>query len=309
MSFKEATRQEQSLFIRGVKSVGVRVRRRTGSFLWTALLASVVLLSLSRAASAQSTLTDDADTQNGNTANLTLNSGSNVYLKFKLSSTLPSNTPGASVAKATIKLYVGAVKSPGAFDVYQLNSNWSEKTVASAPPSLGVALQTGVPVQSDQEGKFLVVDVTAAVQQWLGTDGSGAGGAPNYGVALVARGGASLNFDSKENSQTSHEPQLNIQLKSQAGPQGPAGPQGQPGPQGPAGPQGPTGDKGDAGPQGPQGATGPQGPSGPQGPTGAQGPQGQTGAQGPQGAKGLNWKGAWDAATNYLTDDAVSYQG
>src|SRR2546423_1862990 len=224
MSSQEAARQEQSLFIRGVKSVGVRARRRTGSFLWTALLASVVLLSLPRAASAQSALTDDADAQNGNTANLTLNSGSNVYLKFKLSSTLPGNTPGASVAKATIKLYVGAVKSPGAFDVYQLNSNWSEKTVASAPPSLGVVLQTGVPVQSDQEGKFLVIDVTPAVQQWLGTDGSGVGGAPNYGVALVARGGASLNFDSKENSQTSHEPQLNIQSKSTAGQQSPPGP-------------------------------------------------------------------------------------
>src|SRR5947209_13217474 len=132
MNSQEATRQEQSLFIRDAKSVVVRVRRRTGSFLWTALLASVVLLSLPRAASAQSALTDDADAQNGNTANLTLDSGSNVYLKFKLSSTLPGNTPGASVAKATIQLYLGAVKSPGAFDVYQLDSNWSEKTVASA---------------------------------------------------------------------------------------------------------------------------------------------------------------------------------
>src|SRR5205814_1962125 len=175
-------------------------------------------------------------------------------------------------------------------DVYQLSSNWNEKTVASAPPSLGVALQTGVPVQSDQEGKFLVIDVTPAVQQWLGTDGSGAGGAPNYGVALVARDGANVNFDSKENSQTSHEPQLNIQLKPTAGQQGPPGPQGQPGPQGPKGDKGDTGAQGPQGPagaQGPQGATGPQGPQGPigpQGPTGAQGPQGSTGPAGPQGA-------------------------
>ena len=68
-------------------------------------------------------------------------------------------------------------------------------------------------------------------------------------------------------------------------------------PTGPMGPEGPTG------PQGPAGAAGPQGATGPQGQTGA------TGATGPQGAKGLNWKGPWDDAYNYVTDDAVSYNG
>ena len=292
MNPHETTYRVQSLFIRDRKSASARGRLRTGSFLWTALLALVVLLALPGASFAQSALTDDADSKGGSTHNLSLSSSNNVYLKFKLSSTLPSNTPGSSVAKATIKLYLDAVKSPGTVDVYQLSSNWSEKTIASAPPSLGALLQAGIPVQSDQEGKFLVIDVTAAVQQWLGSDGSGTGGAPNYGVALVAREGASLTFDSKENPQTSHEPQLNIQLKSLAGPLGPAGPpgpKGDKGDTGPQGPQGPKGDKGDQGLQGPQGpkgetgATGPQGPAGPQGP---QGPQGNVGPQGPQGPKG-----------------------
>jgi hypothetical protein len=250
-----------------------------------------VLLALPSAASAQSALTDDADTQNGHTPNLTLSSASNVYLKFKLSSTLSSNTAGSSVSKATVKLYAGAVKSQGKVDVYLLGSNWSEKTIAAAPPSLGGLLQAGVPVQSEQKEKFLIIDVTSAVQQWLGTDGSGTGGSPNYGIALVARDGASLTFDSKENSQTSHEPQLNIQLKNLSGQQGP------PGQQGPAGPQGPQGDRGETGPQGPQGLAG------------AQGPQGATGPAGPQGARGLNWQGAWDAAANYVVDDAVIHDG
>jgi hypothetical protein len=362
----QKTFQGHTLFIRSEQCDGSWRRLRIKRFVRTALLAAVVLVILPSASFGQSALSDDADSQNGTTSNLTLTSTSNVYLKFKLSSTLPANTPGPDVARATIKLYLGAVKSPGEVDVYQLSSNWSEKTIATAPPSLGAILQGGIPVQSDQEGRFLVIDVTSAVQQWLGTDGLGAGGVPNYGVALVAREGASLSLDSKENSQTSHEPRLNIQMSKSAGPQGPQGPEGDKGdtgPQGPqgekgekgdkgdtgatgpTGPQGPKGDTGATGPQGPQGvkgdtgatgpqgaqgvqgetgvqgpqgtkgdtgatgATGPQGPSGPQGPQGVQGDVGPQGPAGPQGAKGLNWKGAWDATTNYVTDDAVSYVG
>jgi type VI secretion system Hcp family effector len=63
------------------------------------------------------------------------------------------------------------------------------------------------------------------------------------------------------------------------------------GPPGPAGPQGPEGQPGLPGPQGPQGLTGPQGP------------------QGLVGPKGLIWRGAWDEATQYEADEAVSHEG
>ena len=196
----------------------VRIRRRrTRSFMCTVLLSFIVLLAMSSTSFAQAALSDDADTQNGHAPNLTLNGGSNVYLKFKLTTTLPTNTPGSSVSRATIKLYLGAVKSPGIVDVFQLISHWSEQTIASTAPILGNQLQAGIPLQSDQEGQFLVIDITPAVQQWLGTDGLGGGGVPNFGVALVARNGASLSIDSKENAQTSHEPQLNILLERGAG--------------------------------------------------------------------------------------------
>jgi hypothetical protein len=300
-------------------------------------LVLAILLLMPTSAAGQSALTDDADTK-GSGSNLNLAPGSNVYLRFRLTSTLPNNTAGSNVAKATIKLYIEAVKAPGTVDVYLVSSNWSEQTIATAPPSLGGIVQAAVPIQAEQLEKFIVIDITSAVQQWLGTDESGTGGVPNFGVALVARDGVNITVDSKENSQTSHEPQLNIQL-NKAGQQGPPGPQGEPGPQGPTGPQGPKGDPGAIGPQGPKGdtgatgATGPQGPAGPQGPQGAmgatgatgatgpqgpigpqgpQGPQGNVGPQGsvgPQGPKGLNWQGAWDASTNYVTDDAVSHLG
>jgi hypothetical protein len=115
-----------------------------------------------------------------------------------------------------------------------------------------------------------------------------------------------------------------------AGPVGPGGPAGATGPAGPAGAQGPAGTTGPAGAagadgapgptgaQGATGATGPAGTTGAQGPSGAPGPQGSPGAQGPAGAtgatgatgpKGLQWRGAWNSATVYATDDAVSDNG
>jgi hypothetical protein len=117
------------------------------------------------------------------------------------------------------------------------------------------------------------------------------------------------------------------------GPQGTAGPAGAIGPTGPmgatgatgaTGPGGATGATGAQGLTGATGATGPQGPVGATGPagatgsTGAQGSQGipgapgatgATGATGPAGAKGLRWRDAWNSATVYVTDDAVSHNG
>jgi len=71
---------------------------------------------------AQSVLTDDAHTSNsprdadtnfGTNPNLTVSPTNNVYLKFKLSPTLPAGIQGSDVAKATLKLYLGNVTSPG----------------------------------------------------------------------------------------------------------------------------------------------------------------------------------------------------
>lgn len=249
------------------------------------LAVAVAMMLLTQCISAQSALTADAFTDNstktitsnfGNNPNLTVSSAGNVYVKFKVSSTLPSGTPGSDVARATLKLYVGNIVTPGRLDIYKVNSSWDEDTItfANAPP-LGNLLTTTQLIGADMKSKFLVVDVTSAVREWLGDDGLGTNGVPNNGLALVAHTMddtnptlAQITFDSKENSQTSHEPVLNIHMNKSVGPQGP---------QGPTGPQGETGPAGSQGPAGPQGATGPVGPQGPAGPIGPQGPAGTSG--------------------------------
>jgi hypothetical protein len=69
------------------------------------------------------------------------------------------------------------------------------------------------------------------------------------------------------------------------------------------------GDQGEVGPQGEKGDQGEIGPQGIQGIQGEKGDKGDPGAPGPQGIRGLTWRGAWDAALQYTTDDAVSHLG
>src|SRR5678816_850257 len=235
--------------------------------------ALLLVVCLSGVTMAQSVLSDDAHTSNlpkdldtnfGTIPSLTVSATNTTYLKFKLSPVLPPDTQASHVAKATLKLYVGTVSVPGTIDVVQLADNWSEKTMtARTAPALGDLVVTGVNIDVNKKGQYLLVDVTSAVRDWLNSS-------TNNGLALVAGTGTAVTFDSKENSQTSHEPELIVTLNRDIGPQGPQGPQGETGPQGPAGPQGA---------QGADGAQGPQGPEGPKGSDGPQGPQGVQGAE------------------------------
>jgi hypothetical protein len=185
----------------------------------------VALLALQpSAAQAQAPLTDDASvsSQPGppNLSNLRVSSTDNAYLKFKLTS-LPVNTPGSEVEKATLKIYIGEIVSAGKLDVYAVAGAWDEGTITSAnAPPLGSLMTTTAEIGLDQEGKFIAIDITSLVQQWLGDDGQGTNGLPNNGAAILAHpidpgnpGVADLAFDSKENIQTSHDAQLNIQLR------------------------------------------------------------------------------------------------
>ncbi|HXM94205.1 MAG TPA: DNRLRE domain-containing protein [Candidatus Dormibacteraeota bacterium] len=199
-------------------------------------------------------LTDDArvsssapTTNFGKTANLPVVAGTDrSFVRFDLSP-LPAGTTGNNVAKATLRVWVNNVTTAGSIDVIRVTSTWSENTITDATaPSLGSKEVTGVPIAAVQS--FVTVDVTPLVKDWLN------GVLPNNGVALVANAAStSVRFDSKENTLTSHEAELQITLPGPPGPQGPAGLQGNPGPPGPQGPTGP------AGPQGPSGPTGPAG--------------------------------------------------
>ena len=232
---------------------------------------------------------------------LVVGSGSTSYLQFNLSG-IPA---GATVSKATLRLYVDAVVKGGSFDVYQVNNNWGENTLTYSTPAplLGASVTGGHPISisSASWNQFLLIDVTSLVQGWVN------GSIANNGLALALTNGSSgyFSFDSKESLLTGNGPELEIGLSGTPGAQGPPGPQGPAGAQGTQGATGPQGPQGQIGPAGPQGATGAQGLQGPPGVDGAQGPQGPQGAAG----QGFNFRAAFDNTASYAAYDVVSFNG
>jgi len=166
------------------------------------------------------------------------------YVRFDLT-TLPAGTRGPDIVRAQLRLWVSRVVRGGMLDVHTARGAWSEEslTMANAPgPGQGATI--GIPIAPQDRHGFLIVDVTQVVRAWL--DGT----LENHGFVLSANpAGVSVEFDSKENTGTSHEPQLEITLGS-GGPPGPPGPAGEPGP------AGPPGVAGSAGPPGPPGLPG-----------------------------------------------------
>jgi hypothetical protein len=213
----------------------------------------------------------------GTNANLAVGNGSTGLVQFSLA-TLPSGLQASNISKASLRVYVNRVTAAGNLNVALLSSSFTESTATQANSGglIGATIAGPIAVGAAQVGTYLLIDVTTQVQNALipGTVGFG----------LVADATLVGQFDSKENTTTSHPAQLDITLVS-VGPQGPIGPPGPPGPQGAAGPPGP---QGAAGPPGPQGAAGPPGPPGAAGPPGAPGAAGPTG---PAGANVVNGSG------------------
>ncbi len=208
--------------------------------------------------SAQGILTDDATVQRqlpGNTfgqlPQLQVGAQSQTYLRFSLSS-LPSGTLEAGIVKATLRLYVNRVMTPGSVNFQAVENPWSEKTITfgNAPAMNPSTDQFAV----DTANNFVSFDATKLVQLALRNR-------TNVGVALTPVGATEVFFDSKESTSTSQAAALDIELTGPTGPQGIPGPQGLAGPQGIPGPMGLPGFTGPVGPAGPQGASGPTGSS------------------------------------------------
>ncbi len=175
--------------------------------------------------------------------------GGTALVQFNLSS-LPSSVNPSQLNRATLRLFVSGLTASGTFDVFFINGAWNENNVTYAnAPALGPSVALGVPVSSSAKNNYIEVDVTSALQAWM------SGSQQNYGLALVPSplSQISATFDSKEATNTSHEPQLLYSFNGPAGPQGPVGPQG---PIGPQGIQGTQGIQGPIGPVGPQGSSG-----------------------------------------------------
>ena len=180
-----------------------------------ALLLLFVTLGTLTSAFAQITPSQDSYT---NTATSTANYGTaatlgvvssaasiqTTYIKFDLSS-IPAGYTSANVAKATMKLYVNSVTTAGSFNVDFVNGSWAEKTITTnLAPALGGSIASSVPLTAANANNYVLIDVTAAVGEWLN------GSQQNDGIALVANGPLSASFDSKENTSQSHPAELDV---------------------------------------------------------------------------------------------------
>ena len=187
-----------------------------------------------------------------------------AFLKFSLDQ-LPAGISSDNIGKATVKLWVNGVTVPGAFEVHTVNTAWGEHTLAAGTTPTTNAAPID-PITITVKRSFIAFDATDVVKDWIDNPSI------NHGLALVSatQGGATVSFDSKENSATSHEASLSIQMIS-------VGPQGETGMQGPLGPQGVQGIQGTQGEPGSQGVQGPVGLLGPQGLQGEKGDKGDPG--------------------------------
>jgi hypothetical protein len=185
------------------------------------LAAALLLLTLGSWTAAFGQLTPSDDTY-VNSAKPTINFGTSTtlnlqsaaetsYIRFDLTA-VPAGSTGASIAKATLKLYVNSVTTAGSFNVDYVNGTWAEQTITySLQPAIGTTIASSVPLTTANKGKYVEIDVTAAVVAWLnGTE-------PNDGIALVANSPLVATFDSKENTGASHPPEIDIVYAGIAG--------------------------------------------------------------------------------------------
>ncbi|HVE58344.1 MAG TPA: DNRLRE domain-containing protein [Pyrinomonadaceae bacterium] len=197
-------------------------------FLKRVTVINIFLLLLTAGIFGQAVLVADSYTSgtsvNGNfggNPTLTVSANNVAYVKFNLSATLKAGTKSDDIAKATVKFYVSKVATAGKLDIYPVLADWDEKTItANNAPAVGALLQTTAQIGKDAQGNYLLIDLTSLVKQWLG-DGSPQTALPNYGFALAPHQPdaetpqlADINLDSKENSQTSHDGALSVQLEN-----------------------------------------------------------------------------------------------
>jgi len=229
----------------------------------------------------------DQNKNYGDKPKLEVSADNTSLLRLNLSG-LPAGVVGTDVAKANLMIWVDEVKSAGVVSVVPALSTWNELTVTynTAPTFAAVpAANVSVPVGT----RYVMVDVTPLVRQWIDTPSS------NHGVAIRVASSATgtrVNFVSADaDDAIGGSAALDITLNGPAGPVGATGATGATGAigsAGPVGPVGPIGLMGPAGVAGSVGAAGANGATGAMGPAGATGAVGATGATGPQGLAGAD---------------------
>ncbi|HEX3879981.1 MAG TPA: DNRLRE domain-containing protein [Bryobacteraceae bacterium] len=268
------------------------MNRKTSLFALVSLACAPAIYAQTLATSSDSYIVPGNPGNFGSSPNITVLGPSNAQglVQFDLTQ-LPAGLTAGQIQKATLTLFLntGAAGQTVNIDTVSSTTPWSESTVSG---SSGIGMQTAVAtnVSVANSKTYISVDATAAVQGWITSPTS------NNGFIIFGTGSSTVQFDSKENTTTSHPATLTIILSSGGsgtGATGPTGPTGSTGAQGATGVTG-AGATGATGSTGSQGATGPTGAgtTGAAGPTGTQGVTGPTGAQGATGATGAGTTGA-----------------
>jgi hypothetical protein len=203
---------------------------RTFRGMWTRL---IFVFALAATALAQSPVSDDTfvtsaspSSTNGSSPSLVVQAPAGwTFIKLDLSR-IPAGTQASAVSKATLKLYVTAATAQGAFDVFRVDSTWKEanltysnstlpnqsaQALVLTPISTGTC--SGTPVQCvTTSSKYVIVDVTNIVKDWLNFQNGVGGAHANNGIAFKPSSGSSISvtFESKESTTTSHDTDLEV---------------------------------------------------------------------------------------------------
>ncbi|MCC6382260.1 MAG: DNRLRE domain-containing protein, partial [Dehalococcoidia bacterium] len=96
---------------------------------------------------------------------LQVDNSTDALIRFDLSA-LPPGTTHASIAQATLRLYVNRVTSPGSVSFSRVESPWTEATATAANlPILGGSV--GDPLQVTVANTYYLLDVTQLVRDWV----------------------------------------------------------------------------------------------------------------------------------------------
>ena len=145
---------------------------------------ALALLTCMPAHASESTLLADTyvttarpSTNYGALSNLYVNPAGTALLRFDLTA-VPNGTTSTQVGRATLRVYVNRVNTPGTLTVSPLTGAWNEAAVTQQTlPPLGNAVDVE---PATDEGQFVVFDVTALVKSWIDAP------ATNFGFALTA---------------------------------------------------------------------------------------------------------------------------
>jgi hypothetical protein len=131
-----------------------------------------------------------------------------AFINFDLDP-IPS---GATVDRATLRLWVSSIPYAGQVDVVPVLGPWDEATLtAQTSPPLGPPV-TGEGMDKTNLRQWVDLDVTSLVQQWV------SGALPNYGLALQgnANNPVAVRFDTRENLLSAHLAEIEIVLGAPA---------------------------------------------------------------------------------------------